>query len=149
VAGGAPKTEKVVAVGTADRRRRHVRGYEDEAVSLSRLQRDFRAAERTIERRRIANELSRAQGTAVAFDPVLYEDLVIAAEAPITLTAQQFFLVLAQRYATNEQIAAFLYGRVTEKSLGAVRRALHALRQVSDEDLGAMGLHFTRPAQRA
>jgi hypothetical protein len=138
---------KIAPRPRTDGRRREVRGYDSWEGCRARMERDLCAANEIIETRRALNELSRAQRKLVELDERLADalDIVILAEDPITMTAQQFFIALASRYATNEQLARFLYGRVNDATLNRVHAAFHSLRGISDEEWACMDTR-ARPA---
>ncbi len=145
--------EPVEIAKPADGRERAVRAYDDEAVCLERMTFDYRAAGRIIAQRRALKKLSEAQRDLVDLDAELADalDVVILPEQPVTMTVQRFFLALASRYATNAQLAAFLWPLDWRKdqSRGTGKRSITGnrldaafaeLRRVPDEEWALMDM---------
>ena len=112
------------------------------------MKRDYAAAERIIARRRARNEFIATQvkrNEAIAANPEFAALLGCEPEATlalerVTMSTQQYFIALACRYATNEQLATFLWVRADDTTLNRLHAAFHKLREISDEDWAWMDL---------
>lgn len=131
-----------------DRRRRRPRledvvsraKLEDAGIAAW-LKRDHEYAEQCVKRAQAFNELARAQARFLELGGELRDPPF--REVKLEMTSQQIFLGFGRLYATNEQLAEFLHGRVSDRSLNAVRVALHELRKIIDD--GIAPVWFEQP----